>query len=125
MGYLPFIIALAGIAMPVALIYIIFNHENRSEERFHNTIQKLLDNGKELDEEVLSGIPGYKKVVPRDDVRNGINTLGVGVGLSLLGWVSLGSVITGVGLLVSCIGGALMANGYLNVNKSQHSELSQ
>ncbi len=114
MSFFPFIIALCGIAMPVAILYIIFTYTNKSEQRFHDTMQKLVESGQELDESVLAGIPGYKSVLPRDDMRNGINTVGVGLGLSLLGLVGLGDVIFGVGLLVGCIGGALIANAYLN-----------
>jgi len=108
MEIMPFIIAICGIAMPVGILAIIFSYANRSEERFHQTVQKLVDNGQELNEDVLSGIPGY---------RNGINTIGVGVGLSLLGLVGLGDVILGVGMLVTCIGVAILANGYLNRSK--------
>jgi len=77
----------------------------------------MIDNGQELNEDILSGIPGYKKVMPRDDIRSGINTIGTGIGLSLLGLVGLGSIMLGIGLLVACIGGAMVTNGYLNRTK--------
>jgi len=114
MEFLPFLVAVCGIAMPVAILYIIFRHEARSEKRFHDTVQKMIDNGQEVNQDILSGIPGYKKVMPKDDMRNGINTVGTGIGLCFLGLVGLGDVIMGVGLLVACIGGAVLLNGYLN-----------
>lgn len=114
MGFFTFLVAIAGIIMPVALLYIIFGYSNQSEQRFHETVQKIIDNGQELNEEVLAGIPGYKKVMPRNDLRNGITTVGVGIGISLLGLVALGDVILGAGLLVTCIGAALIANKKLN-----------
>ena len=119
MGFLPFLVAIAGIAMPVAILAIIFKHESRSEQRYHETVQRMLESGQELDAEVLRGIPGHKKVMPRDDRRNGINTVGTGIGLCLLGLVGLGDVIMGVGLLVACIGGAVLLNGYLNREESK------
>lgn len=121
MGFLSFLVAIAGIAMPIAILAIIFKHENRSEQRYHETIQRMLESGQKLDAEVLRGIPGHKKVMPRDDRRNGINTVGAGVGLCFLGLVGLGDVIMGVGLLVTCIGGAVLLNGYLNREDNQNS----
>lgn len=111
-----FVIALAGILMPIALLAIIFGYTNKSENRFHETAQKLIESGQALDEETLSGIPGYQKKFPRNDVRSGLITTGVGLGVTLLGWIALGSVITGAGLLVLCIGGAIFAYGYTTKN---------
>lgn len=119
MSFFPFIIAICGIAMPVAILAIIFGYENRSEQRFHETVQKMVDSGQEINEDVIAGIPGYKKVLPRDDMRNGINTIGTGIGLSLLGLVGVGDVVFGVGLLVACIGAALIANARLNQKPSE------
>lgn len=117
MEFTHFLIAIAGIAMPIGILAIIFGFSNRSEARFHETVQKMIDNGQELSEEILSGIPGYKKVTPKNDLRDGTNTVGVGIGLVMLGFFALGSVIMGVGLLVACIGGAMILNGYLNRSK--------
>lgn len=125
MGFMPFLVAIAGIAMPVALLYIIFGYSNKSEQRFHDTVQRIIDNGQELNEEVLSSIPGYKKVMPRNDMRNGINTIGVGIGISLLGLVALGDVILGAGLLVTCIGAALVANKKLNAQVKEADEVKE
>jgi len=121
MEFMPFIVAIFGILMPLGILAIIFGYTNQNEKRYHETVQKIIDSGQELNEEILSGIPGYKKVHPRDDVKNGINTIGVGIGLILLGFIALGSVITGVGFLVSCIGIAVYLNGRMNrsgLNKS-------
>ncbi|MCH2190310.1 MAG: DUF6249 domain-containing protein [Gammaproteobacteria bacterium] len=116
MGFLTFLIAIAGIAMPVAILSIVFKHESKSE-----TVQRMLESGQELNAEVLRGIPGHKKALPKDDRRNGINTLGTGIGLCLLGLVGLGDVIMGVGLLVACIGGAVLVNGHLNREQNKES----
>ena len=114
------IVAIAGILMPVGILAIIFGFANRSESRFHQTVQKAIDNGQKLDEEVLSGIPGYqKKASPRDDIRNGVITSGTGLGITLLGFVGLGSVITGAGLLVFCIGMSIFAYGYMTKGQNQ------
>lgn len=121
MGFLTFLIAIAGIAMPVAILSIVFKHESKSEQRYHETVQRMLESGQELNAEVLRGIPGHKKALPKDDRRNGINTLGTGIGLCLLGLVGLGDVIMGVGLLVACIGGAVLVNGHLNREQNKES----
>jgi len=87
------LVALAAILMPVGIIAIIFGYANTSEKRFHDTAQRLIENGQTLDEEVLSGIPGYQKKGPRDDIRGGIITAGTGLGITLLGYVAIGDVV--------------------------------
>lgn len=103
-----FIIAISGMATPILILAIIFYYTHLSEQRFHNTLQKLIESGQELSEETISGIPGYKKVMPRDDSRNGTMAVGVGIGLFLFGFVSLGNFFMGVGLLVATIGATMV-----------------
>ncbi len=112
-----FLLAIAGIAMPVVILLVIFNYENRKEQRFHDTVQKMIDNGQEFNEELLSSIPGYKKNTSKNDMGSAINTVGVGIGLILLGLFALGSVISGIGLLVASIGAAMLINAKLNPPK--------
>jgi hypothetical protein len=111
MEFSQFIIAILGMLFPIGIVAIIFAYENKSEARYHDTMLKLIENGQTLNEEVLSGIPGYKKKGPRNDIRSGWITAAVGMGITLLGMVALGSVIFGAGLLVLCIGVALFAYG--------------
>lgn len=103
-----FIIAVCGMATPILILAIIFYYTHLSEQRFHETLQKLIESGQEISEEAISGIPGYKKVMPRDDSRNGTMAVGVGIGLFLFGFVSLGKFFMGVGLLVATIGATMV-----------------
>ncbi len=111
MEYFPFVISVLGLLFPLVILPIIFGFESRSEARFHETLKSLVENGQALDEQTLSGIPGYKKKNPRNDVRSGIITTGTGLGITLLGKVALGSVVFGAGLLVLCIGASIAAYG--------------
>ncbi|GHA08920.1 hypothetical protein GCM10008090_18530 [Arenicella chitinivorans] len=111
MEYFPFVIAILGLLFPLVLLPIIFGFESRSEARFHDTLKSMIESGQTLDEQTLSGIPGYKKKGPRNDVRSGLITTGTGLGIALLGKVALGSVIFGAGLLVLCIGASIAAYG--------------
>ena len=113
------LIPLAGILMPLGIVAIVFWYENRKEQRFHDTVKELMASGQEINDEVLSVIPGYKKVMPRDDLRNGIITTGVGVGLTLFGMVFIGGPLLGAGLLVACIGASMLAYRYLNRGSAQ------
>ncbi|MBT6447192.1 MAG: hypothetical protein HOK38_00420, partial [Flavobacteriaceae bacterium] len=48
--------------------------------------------------------------------RNGVITIFVGIGLYLLGYLALGSILKGVGALVGVIGIGTMIAGYLYPN---------
>lgn len=111
MEFSPFLLAIFGMLVPICILAIIFGYQNKSEARFHDTLQRVIESGQTLDEELLSGMPGYKKVMPRDDVRGGLITTAVGLGLILLGYSALGSVIYGAGYLVFCIGLAVFGYG--------------
>jgi ABC-type transport system involved in multi-copper enzyme maturation permease subunit len=117
MAIFPLIISVLGLLVPICILAIIFGYQNRSEARFHETLQRVIESGQTLDEELLSGIPGYKKVMPRDDVRSGLITTAVGLGLILLGYSALGSKVYGAGYLVFCIGLAIFGYGvYMKQN---------
>lgn len=111
MEFFPFILAILGLMFPLVILPIIFGFESRSEARFHDTLKTLIENGQTLDEQTLSGIPGYKKKNPRNDVRSGVITAGTGLGIALLGKVALGTFVFGAGVLVLCIGASIAAYG--------------
>ena len=54
------IIPIAGIGMPVLIVWIIFYYDSRVKEQFHATLQKLIESGQELSPELLESVPGYK-----------------------------------------------------------------
>ncbi|NND83330.1 MAG: DUF202 domain-containing protein [Gammaproteobacteria bacterium] len=120
-----FLIAILGMLFPLAIMAMIFRFDDKSEKRFHDTVQRLLEKGQPIDEEVMRGIPGYKKKQPRNDIRSGGITLGVGIGIILLGHMALGPVVYGSGYLVACIGGAIFAYGIVtkaNNDDNQNSD---
>jgi hypothetical protein len=118
------LVAITAILMPLGILAIIFFYANRSESRFHQTMQKAIENGQTLNEELLASIPGYKPQRPKpgDDMRNGVITSGVGLGITLLGLVGLGSVIAGAGLLVLCIGLTIAGYAYFSQNQTTNDQ---
>ena len=114
------LIPLFGIAMPVGIVWIIYDYDNRAKEQFHATLQKLIESGQELSPELLESVPGYKagKRKDKDDIRSGLITSGVGIGLALFGHFGLGvQHVFGVGLLVLSIGVGMLAYGIYSKNK--------
>ncbi len=109
-----FLIAILGMLFPIGILAIIFGYQNRSEARFHETVQRAIESGQTLDENLMSGIPGYKKAMPRNDIRSGLITAGVGLGLILLGYMAMGSMFYGAGYLVLFIGLPIFAYGIYN-----------
>ena len=114
------LIPLAGIAMPVGIVWIVFYYDNRTKEQFNATLQKLIESGQELSPELLEGVPGYKagKGKDKDDIRSGFILIGLGIGIALLGDVGLGlQVVFGAGLLVLSLGVGILAYGIYSKNK--------
>jgi len=114
------LIPLAGIAMPLGIVWIVFFYENRGKEHVHTTLQKLIESGQELSPEVLESVPGYKsgKRKDKDDIRSGLVTSGVGIGIALFGHFGVGvQELFGIGLLVLSIGVGILAYGIYSKNK--------
>ena len=114
-----FFLILAVFAMPVFIVLIIHYFENRTNEQFHSTLQKLIESGQELSPELLQSIPGYKKENgERNDIRTGTITTGVGIGIAIFGQFSVAETeLLGIGLLVSSTGLAFLAYGIYNKDK--------
>ena len=114
------LIPLAGIAMPVGIVWIIFYYDNRTKEQFNATLQKLIESGQELSPELLESVPGYKagKGKDKDDIRSGLITSGVGIGIALFGYFGAEEqALFGIGLLVLSIGVGILAYGIYSKNK--------
>ena len=114
------LIPLAGIAMPVGIVWIIFYYDNRTKEQFNATLQKLIESGQELSPELLESVPGYKagKGTDKDDIRSGLITSGVGIGIALFGHFGAeDQAVFGIGLLVLSIGVGILAYGIYSKNK--------
>ena len=116
------IIPIVAIMMPVFIIWIIYHHNNRNQEQFHKTLQKLIENEQELSPELLASIPGYKdedkESNKRNDVRSGAITVGTGIGIALFGHFGVREEeLFGIGLLVLFIGVGILIYGIYNTRK--------
>ena len=105
-----------GIIVPLAVFYWQY-HETKNKNETIIEISKNIDDPSKL-EDMLSMLDERKKE-PIDYRRSGVVTLFTGVGLFLMGVFFLGSVLKGVGALVSAIGLGQIIAGYLYPNTSE------
>jgi len=114
------LIPILGIGMPIWIVWIVHHYENQAKEQFHTTLQKLIESGQELSPELLESVPGYKagKGKDKDDIRSGLITSGVGIGIALFGHFGAEEqALFGIGLLVLSIGVGILAYGIYSKNK--------
>ena len=110
---IPILAISTGILVPIA-VFIWQYQENKDKRRTVLEIAKHLDDPQKLDE--LMQIFEERKKEPIDYRRNGVITLFVGIGLYLFGYVWMGTVLEGVGMLVGTIGVGTLIAGYLYPN---------
>ncbi len=96
-----------GIIVPLAVFYWQY-HEVKNKNETITEIAKSIDDPAKLEE-----------LMPIDYRRGGIITIFVGIGLYLLGFVVMGRLFEGVGLLVAAIGVGSLIAGYLYPNTSE------
>jgi len=114
------LIPLAGIGMPVGIVWIVYSFENRNKEQLHATLRTMIESGQELTPDVIKSVPGLSDGRQKDknDIRSGFVTSGTGIGLALLGHFGLGlNVVFGAGLLTTCIGLGMLSYGFYSKNK--------
>jgi hypothetical protein len=104
---------LSGMVIPVA-VFIWLYYEGKGKRETILEISKQLDDPSKLQE--LLRIFDERRKEPIDYRRNGVITIFVGIGLYLLGYLALGSILKGVGALVGVIGIGTMIAGYLYPN---------
>lgn len=99
--------------MPAFIVWVALRSESKKRELFHTTLQKLIDSGQVLTPELMQSIPGYVEGGGKiNDIKAGSILMAVGVGVSLIGLIGLGSMIVfASGLLVVLLGGAFLAYG--------------
>lgn len=102
-----------GIIIPIA-VFIWLYYEGKGKRKTILEISKHLDDSKKLEE--LLTIFEERKKAPLDYRRNGVITIFVGIGLYLLGYTVIGSILEGVGYLVTAIGIGTLIAGYLYPN---------
>ena len=104
---------LTGIVIPLAVFFWLYK-ESKDKNKTIIEISKHLDDNSKLDE--LLSIFDERKKEQIDYRRNGVITIFVGIGLYLLGYYAIGSILKGVGALVGFIGVGTMIAGYLYPN---------
>ena len=104
---------LIGVIIPVSVFYWQYK-EGKEKNKTIIEISKNIDDSSKLEE--LLSIFDERKKEPIDYRRNGVITIFVGIGLYLLGYYAIGSILKGVGALVGFIGVGTMIAGYLHPN---------
>ncbi len=110
---IPILGMLTGIIIPIA-VFVWLYFEGKGKRETVLEISKNLDDPAKLEE--LLNIFEERKKAPIDYRRNGVITIFVGIGLYLLGYVAIGFILEGVGLLVGTIGIGTLIAGYLYPN---------
>ena len=118
--FIPLIIPIlgisAGIIIPIAVFIWQYYDEKGKRSAVIEIAQHLGDSSR-VDE--LLHLFDERKKAPIDYRRGGVITTFVGIGIFLLGFVAIGSLVRGVGLLVCAIGTGTLIAGYLYPNTSE------
>ena len=104
---------LTGIIIPLAVFFWLYKDAKGKRETVLE-ISKNLDDPSKVEE--LLKIFEERKKEPLDYRRNGVVTIFVGLGLYFLGYLALGRILEGVGVLVGLIGIGTLIAGYLYPN---------
>ena len=104
---------LSGMVVAIA-VFIWLYLEGKGKRETVLEISKNLEDPSKVEE--LLKIFEERKKEPIDYRRNGVITIFVGIGLYLLGYLALGSILKGVGALVGVIGIGTLIAGYLYPN---------
>ena len=118
--YIPLIIPIlgisAGIIIPIA-VFVWQYYDEKGKRSAVIEIAKHLGDPSRVDE--LLRLFDERKKAPIDYRRGGVITTFVGIGIFFLGFVAMGSLVKGVGLLVCAIGIGTLIAGYLYPNTSE------
>ena len=119
-GNLALLIPIIAVSLPAIIILIVFVYESRNKKMKYNTIIEVSKNISKPDEvrDLLESLQDKKKS-PIDLRRSGIITIFIGAGLFMLGWIAIGEILKGVGVLVGLIGVGQMVAGYVYPNQSE------
>ena len=113
---IPVLGIMTGIIVPVS-VFLWLYFESKDKNKTILEISKNIDDPSKVED--LIGMLDERKKEPIDYRRTGVVTLFTGVGLFLFGVFFLGSVLKGVGALVSAIGLGQIIAGYLYPNTSE------
>ena len=107
---------MTGIIVPIA-VFVWLYFESKDKNRTILEISRNIDDPSKVED--LIGLLDERKKEPIDFRRTGVVTLFTGIGLFLFGVFFLGSVLKGVGALVTAIGLGQIIAGYLYPNTSE------
>ena len=108
---IPVLGMLTGMTIPLAVfVWMYLDAKNKRATIIE--VAKTIDDPSKV-EELLEALNNEKKKEPIEYRRGGTITIFVGIGLYLLGVAALGSILKGVGLLVTTIGVGTFVAGYL------------
>jgi len=110
---IPILGMLTGLIIPIA-VFVWLYFEGKGKRETVLEISKNLDDPAKLEE--LLNIFEERKKAPIDYRRNGVITIFVGIGLYLFGYIVIGYILEGVGLLIGTIGIGTLIAGYLYPN---------
>lgn len=97
------LIPLAGVALPVVIIFVVLHFRERQRDKLYETIKHFADRGMPVPRELLDPPRSARRSVMTP--RFGAFTLiGVGVGIALMFWSLDLPSLTGIGGLVLCVG---------------------
>ena len=118
--FIPLIIPIlgisAGIIIPIA-VFVWQYYDEKGKRSAIIEIAKHLGDPSRVDE--LLRLFDERKKAPIDYRRGGVITTFVGIGIFFLGFVAMGSLAKGVGLLICAIGIGTLIAGYLYPNTSE------
>tara|TARA_Y100001936_G_C15965541_1_gene608119 strand:+ start:227 stop:634 length:408 start_codon:yes stop_codon:yes gene_type:complete len=113
---LPLLGVLTGPIIP-ASVFIWLYYEGKGKRETILEIAKNMDDPSKLED--LLRIFEERKKQPIDYRRSGVITCSVGIGIYLFGFVALGALFEGIGLLIAVIGVGLIIAGYLYPSTSE------
>ena len=112
---IPVLGIMAGIIVPVS-VFIWLYLESKDKNKTILEISKNIDDPEKI--ESLINMLDERKKEPVDYRRAGVITIFTGIGLFLFGIFFLGSILKGVGALVTAIGVGQILAGYFYPNTS-------
>ena len=113
---IPVLGIMAGIMVPVS-VFIWLYLESKDKNKTILEISKNIDDPEKI--ESLINMLDERKKEPVDYRRAGVITIFTGIGLFLFGVFFLGSILKGVGALVTAIGVGQILAGYFYPNTSE------
>jgi len=112
---IPMMAMAIGVIIPLAVfVWLYFEEKGKRDTMLE--IAKHIDDPRQLEQ--LVSIFNEKKE-PIDYRRGGVIAIFVGLGIFMLGYLSLGALFEGVGALVGLIGAGTMIAGYLYPKTSE------